>query len=154
MKYVTAQREAILAALMRTTSHPSAQWVYEQVKNDVHDIGLATVYRNLRLLRTRGRVLELHTREGMARYDANTSVHYHFHCDRCGRIIDLDEPVDTAVEARVAAHTGLKVTRHSLDVSGLAGTADFTNADADSDVTSNFTAGTSRGVIMRGTAPW
>ena len=80
---------------------------------------MATVYRHLRLLRSRGEILELHTREGTVRYDGNTDVHYHFHCDRCGRIMDLDEPVDATLESRVAARTGLMVTRHSLDVSGV-----------------------------------
>jgi Fur family peroxide stress response transcriptional regulator len=82
-------------------------------------ISLATVYRTLRLLASKGGIRELHVGQGKARFDGNTSAHYHFLCDRCGCIIDLDEPVDSAVEARVAQDTGLMVTRHSMELSGL-----------------------------------
>jgi len=119
MKKITAQRKAIVKVLLNTKSHPTAEWVYDEVKKEIPGIGLATVYRTLRLLAAKGKVLELHTRQGTARYDGNTDVHYHFHCDQCGRIIDLDEPVDSTIEARVASDTGLKVTRHSLEMSGL-----------------------------------
>ena len=41
------KREAILACLRDTTAHPSAEWVYEQLKPQIPDLSLGTVYRNL-----------------------------------------------------------------------------------------------------------
>ncbi len=119
MKTVTSQRKAIVTVLMSTTSHPTAEWVYDEVRKEMPGVGLATVYRTLRLLAAKGMIQELNTREGKSRFDGNIKAHYHFLCDRCGSIIDLDEQVDSAVEARVAQDTGLMVTRHSMELSGL-----------------------------------
>jgi Fur family transcriptional regulator, peroxide stress response regulator len=113
------QREAIVRVLRSTSSHPSAEWIYEEVKKEIPNIGLATVYRNLRLLKEAGEVYEMHASNDIARFDGNTGMHYHFYCDGCGRILDLDEPVDTTIQTRVARRTGLKVTRHNLELGGL-----------------------------------
>ena len=113
------QREAIGGVLRGTSSHPSAEWMYEQVRKEMPGIGLATVYRNLRLMKEAGEIYELHTADSASHFDGDTSLHYHFLCDRCGRIMDLDEPVDVNVEGRVEQRTGLKVTRHHLALYGL-----------------------------------
>ena len=113
------QRDAIIRTLRNTTSHPSAEWIYEQVKKEIPDIGLATVYRNLRLLKKAGEVVEMHTSNDTARFDGNTNNHYHFYCDRCGKVLDLDEPIDNSIETRIANKTGLKVTRHCIELGGL-----------------------------------
>lgn len=116
---MSKQKEAIIRVLRETSSHPSAEWIYEQVRKDVPNIGLATVYRNLRLLNEAGEVSEIRTSGDGTRFDYNTGTHYHFHCDRCGRILDLDEPIDTTIEARIARRTGLRVTRHHLELGGV-----------------------------------
>lgn len=113
------QREAILEVLRDTTSHPSAEWIHEQVRKQMPTIGLATVYRNLRLMKEAGEIVELRAADSTAHFDGDTRMHYHFLCDRCGRIIDLDEPVDVTVETRVERRTGLKVNRHHLTLFGL-----------------------------------
>lgn len=113
------EREAIIKVLGQTTTHPSAAWIYQQVRKELPDIGLATVYRNLRSLKEAGEVCEMHSHGGTARFDYNTKPHYHFHCDRCGRIMDLDEPVDTTIEDRVERKAGVKITRHHLELGGL-----------------------------------
>ena len=41
------KRDAILECLRCTTSHPTAEWVYTQLKPTIPDLSLATVYRNL-----------------------------------------------------------------------------------------------------------
>ena len=49
------KREAILECLRSTTCHPSAEWVYAQLKPRIPDLSLATVYRNLARFRGGGR---------------------------------------------------------------------------------------------------
>ncbi|MFP3899025.1 MAG: transcriptional repressor [Dehalococcoidia bacterium] len=126
------EREAIIRVLSQTTTHPSAAWIYQQVKKEVPDIGLATVYRNLRSLKEAGEVCEMHSHGGTARFDYNTKPHYHFHCDGCGRIMDLDEPVDTTVVDRVERKVGVKITRHHLELGGLCRDCLKLETDADS----------------------
>ena len=50
------KREAILQCLRSTTCHPSAEWVYSQLKPRIPDLSLATVYRNLARFRAEGAV--------------------------------------------------------------------------------------------------
>ncbi|MDD5037978.1 MAG: transcriptional repressor [Dehalococcoidales bacterium] len=119
MNKKSRQRDAIVTVLRSTVLHPTAEWIHEQVKKEIPNIGLATVYRNLRLLKEAGQVLEMHTSNDTARFDGNTSRHYHFCCDQCGKILDLDEPIDNSIEIRIAKRTGLKVTHHHLELGGL-----------------------------------
>jgi len=45
------KRDAILSCVRSTEIHPSAEWVYENVRHQMPDISLATVYRNLALFK-------------------------------------------------------------------------------------------------------
>jgi Fur family peroxide stress response transcriptional regulator len=113
------QREAIVRVLRGTKSHPTADWVYEQVRNEIPNISLGTVYRNLKMMKERGEVLELGSAGGLGRFDGNPQNHYHFRCDRCGRVYDIDEPIDRTIDERVAARTGFEVFHHRLEFRGL-----------------------------------
>ena len=44
------QRDALLALLRSVTSHPSAEWLWSELKKDFPQMSLATVYRNLGVL--------------------------------------------------------------------------------------------------------
>ena len=113
------QREAILRVLKGTSSHVTADWVYEQVRKEILNISLGTVYRNLKLLKQKGKVLELDLANHQSRFEANARNHYHFRCEQCGRIFDVDEPVDEEINERVARKTDFKVSYHRLEFRGL-----------------------------------
>ena len=83
------KREAILQCLRSTTCHPSAEWVYSQLKPQIPDLSLATVYRNLARFRTEGAVQVIGCVDGEDRYDGNVAPHGHFICRCCGAVIDL-----------------------------------------------------------------
>ena len=84
------QREAIYALLRSTKLHPTAEWLYSELKKEYPNIGLATIYRNLKLFEEQGLVIKIDVGDGFDHYDADISNHYHFYCDCCKRIIDLD----------------------------------------------------------------
>jgi len=63
------QKEAIIKVLRRTSSHPTAEWIYEQARKEMPGIGLATVYRNLRSLKEAGEISEMHIFSDAARFD-------------------------------------------------------------------------------------
>jgi len=115
----TKQREAILSVLRGTTSHPTAAWIYEQVRKEIPNISLGTVYRNLRLLREAGEIIEIDLSGTLSRFDGNQDNHYHFRCERCGRLFDVDEPVNIEIDERVARKTGFKISYHRLEFRGL-----------------------------------
>ena len=109
------QKEAILNFLRSTSSHPTANYIYEEVRREIPNISLGTVYRNLKLLKQEGKVLELDLAGSLSRFDGNTHNHYHFRCEQCGRIFDVDEPADQEINDKVARETGFKVSHHILE---------------------------------------
>jgi Fur family peroxide stress response transcriptional regulator len=119
MEKKTRQREAILKVLKGTKSHPTADWIYSEVRKEIPNISLGTVYRNLKLLSERGDILEIDLSGKLSRYDAYTENHYHFRCDKCDRVFDLSETVNSEINEKVARDTGFWVTDHRLEFRGL-----------------------------------
>jgi len=54
-----------------------------------------------------------------SRFDGNQDNHYHLRCERCGRLFDVDEPVNTEIDERVARKTGFQISYHRLEFRGL-----------------------------------
>ena len=85
------KREAILECLRSTQSHPSADWVYSQLKPQYPDLSLATVYRNLAMFKRDGVIGSVGTVNGLERFDYDTRPHAHFVCSRCSAVLDVEE---------------------------------------------------------------
>ena len=115
------QKVAILRVVKGTTSHPTANWVYDQVRGEIPNISLGTVYRNLKLLKQEGQILEIDLAGILSRFDGNTQYHHHFICEQCGRVFDArsEEPTERAMIDRVARRTGFKITQHRCEFRGL-----------------------------------
>ncbi len=116
------KREAILACLQGTTSHPGAEWVFEQLKPQIPDLSLGTVYRNLSLFKEQGKIISVGTVKGVERFDANTAPHVHFICNGCGRVLDLAQiQVPTQLSDAAASSMGGRVDSCQLTFAGLCG---------------------------------
>ena len=85
------QRDSIRAQMEGRTDHPTADTVYEEMKQIYPSISLGTVYRNLSLLADRGEIRKLSGLGGADRFDPRTDRHCHFVCTHCGRVMDMDE---------------------------------------------------------------
>ena len=85
------QREKIYEYLLRSSEHPSAEMIYAALKEDLPELSLATVYRNLKLLEELQQVRRVTSHQGTERYDAICGDHAHFLCEECGAISDLSE---------------------------------------------------------------
>jgi Fur family peroxide stress response transcriptional regulator len=115
----TKQREAVLKLVRSMSSHPTADCVYELVRLDIPNISKGTVYRNLKVLQELGQIARLDMNAEASRYDARLDNHYHFRCEKCGEVFDLDIPVDRELDRRTAEATGLKITGHHLEFRGI-----------------------------------
>ena len=110
------KRDAILNCLRQTTVHPSAEWVYNQLKPEIPDLSLGTVYRNLALFKEQGLITSVGTVGGVERFDGNVDPHVHFVCNGCDAVIDLPQvqvPETLTSEATIATHgqiTGCQLT--------------------------------------------
>lgn len=83
------KRDAILSRMQATDCHPTAEWVFREVRDEFPDISLGTVYRNLNQLCEEGLVWRIGVVNGQERFDACTAPHAHFICRCCGGVTDL-----------------------------------------------------------------
>lgn len=122
IKYrTTKQKRVILEVLKSTKTHPTADWVYEKVRKKIPSISIGTVYRNLNILKSQGEILELNFGKGFSRYDGTPENHYHFTCEVCGSVLDVESPVAHELDAFISDSMGVKVTRHRLEFYGVCG---------------------------------
>ena len=117
---ITPQRLAIVKILAKSENHPSVENIYGQIKRHFPTMSLATVYRNILLIKSLGEVLELGFPDGSNRYDGNKpNPHPHVICIKCKKIVDpfldrLDE-----MKKAVAEETDFKILNHRLDFFGI-----------------------------------
>lgn len=84
------QREKILEYVKNTKNHPTADMVYEKMREEFPSISLGTVYRNLQTLSANGIIHKLTTDSGADRFDGDLKSHTHFHCNECGKLFDIE----------------------------------------------------------------
>jgi Fur family peroxide stress response transcriptional regulator len=117
---ITPQRLAIINIIAKSTGHPSVEDIYDQIKKDFPTMSLATVYRNIVLIKSLGEVLELGFPDGSNRYDGNKPYpHPHVICIRCKKIVDPDLDSLDDIKKEVAAETNFKILNHRLDFFGI-----------------------------------
>lgn len=114
----SSQRTAILEVLRNTDTHPTADWIYMQLKPRMPNLSLGTVYRNLRQLTEAGEILRVGIEGGVDRFDGTASPHYHFFCSECGRVTDL--PLDYQPELNASVQRqGYLVKGHEIHFFGV-----------------------------------
>ena len=118
-RHRSQQRDQILAWLRATDSHPTAREIHAGLLPELSGLSLGTVYRNLEVLVAEGTALEVTCAGGVARYDANVLPHHHFHCERCGRIVDVALALPRGLSNRLASSHGLNARRTSISFFGL-----------------------------------
>ncbi len=119
---ITPQRLAILRALAFSVGHPSVEQIHEKVRAAFPTTSLATVYKNIALLKELGEALELGFADGSNRYDGNRPYpHPHLVCIRCKNIIDPELPSLVDLTAQLSKQTGFCIVSHRLDFFGVCG---------------------------------
>src|SRR6185369_14851542 len=116
----TSQRALIWGILLETKGHPSVEEIRDSLLAEGHRIGLATIYRTIKILLASGfvRQSKLH---GMTRYEAvvNQPNHLHFICNDCGSTVEFpSRRVEKLIE-RVTAEHGFEERYSRYAVFGL-----------------------------------
>lgn len=89
----SAQRIAVLSAVVNGRMHPAAEDIYSSLSKLFHSLSRTTVYNSLKTLTEAGLLRELEIESGCSRYDmALQPDHSHFICRRCSRIYDMPMP--------------------------------------------------------------
>ncbi len=87
----TRQREEILRVLEQAKGPLAVQEVLERAQSQVPGLGIATVYRNLKLLQEADQIKPVMLPSGETRFERSSlGHHHHFQCSSCQVVIDLD----------------------------------------------------------------
>lgn len=117
---ITPQRLAILNVLAASEGHPSVEQIYARVKTDFPTTSLATVYKNVSLMKSLGEVLELGFSDDSNRYDGNNPYpHPHLVCTHCKKIIDPDLSSLQDLTQELVRETGFRILNHRMDFFGI-----------------------------------
>lgn len=108
------QREAIITFLRSRKDHPTADVVYANMRQEIPNISLGTVYRNLSLLADQGEILRLSCDGKTDHFDGFTHPHYHFLCKECGAVSDVELDISEEILAKAASATAGEITEYSL----------------------------------------
>jgi Fur family ferric uptake transcriptional regulator len=118
---VTAQRTRIARVFFSTPGHVSVEQLTSRVKKADPTIGMATVYRTMRLLARLGFASERHFTDGRAVFEPTGRRQHHDHmiCEACGSIIEFENDQIERLQEQMARKYGFKLTRHRLELFGL-----------------------------------
>ena len=114
------KRDAILQYLQSVTDHPSAEKVFTQLKAQIPDLSMGTVYRNLNLFKQQGLAVSVATVKGVERFDGNTGPHVHFICQECDAVIDLmDMEIPESLKSVAEHSSGGQIAECQLCFTGI-----------------------------------
>ena len=112
------QREMIYQYLLMSKEHPSAEMIYDGLREMIPDLSLGTVYRNLKLLEQIGKIRRVTSYEGSERYDAICGDHVHFLCESCGSVRDVVGANTELLRESIALEQGYKPSKLDLTITG------------------------------------
>ena len=97
---MTSQRELVLDYVQKSHSHPTAEEIFQKLKDKLPRISKKTVYNNLKVLSETGLIREISTM-GVKRYEPLMKPHHHLVCQVCDRVFDIEEEELTKLAMRV-----------------------------------------------------
>ncbi|MEC7526027.1 MAG: transcriptional repressor [Myxococcota bacterium] len=117
---MTEQRRVIARVLSDSTDHPDVETVYQRASEIDSGIGLATVYRTLRLFEE-ANILERHDfGDGRARYEEAPEEHHDHLIDvQSGDVVEFTNEAIEKLQKKVAEELGYRLVDHRLELYGV-----------------------------------
>jgi len=118
---LTAQREEILKYFLMTERHVSVEDLYEIVKKKNPGIGLATVFRTLKLLSRAGIAAEVDFGDKVIRYEHKFGHRHHDHlvCLECGAFFEAMDPRIEKLQEKLCGRFGFVPRYHKMEIFGM-----------------------------------
>ena len=122
MKNYSKQREDLLSVLKNSKSHPTAEELYNSIKEKIPSVSRGTVYRNLKGLVDEGYIIKISMTDGADRYDYIHKKHNHIICKYCGMVKDFEYDFDLKnVKLSVIKQTEMDPLLDGVIVYGICG---------------------------------
>lgn len=116
---LTAARKSIVAALVNTEGHVSADELVEVVHERSPGVGRMTVYRTLEVLTGLGLIRPVYQGSAAARYVLLADGHHHHMiCSQCQRIIEFDQCSLADTLSSLSTWSQFSVEGHLLEIYG------------------------------------
>jgi Fur family ferric uptake transcriptional regulator len=117
---VTLPRMKILDLMESSTvRHQSAEDIYQALRDEGEEVGLATVYRVLTQFEAAGLVTRHHFEGGQAVFELNREGHHdHIVCVGCGKVEEFVDEIIEQQQDKIAAEKGYEISDHSLILYG------------------------------------
>jgi Fur family ferric uptake transcriptional regulator len=117
----TQQREAIVDAFLSTSGHVALEDLLELARHTHPGVGLATVYRTVKLLEEAGLAATRHFESGHTLYEVAQGRAHHDHliCQQCGYIVEFESDEIERLQETTARRMGFNVLRHRHELFGL-----------------------------------
>jgi len=116
---LTVQRRVILQELVERNDHPTADQIYDAVRDRVPGLSRTTVYRVLDTLVRIGAARKLSHPDAVVRFDPRTERHHHLVCQQCGSLVDLEASAIPAVSIPDTRKAGFTITDYSVSFTGI-----------------------------------
>ena len=121
---LTPQRRSIIDGIIKNEgNHLTTEELYDLVKVECPEIGLATVYRTVQLLEDIGVVCKLDLNDGCNRYELihadENHQHHHLICTNCGKVIEVHGDLLEGLENEIQRTYNFEVKNHSLKFYGI-----------------------------------
>lgn len=118
---MTRQKRALASVLEETEEFTSAQDLHARLRAGGDQVGLATVYSQLRALADAGAIDSVRGVSGETLYRrcAKSSHHHHLVCRGCGRAVEVDAPELEAWAQDVGRRHGFANLEHVLEITGV-----------------------------------
>ncbi len=117
---MTEQRKVILEALVSLDHHVSLDELHSVVQQVKSGVGVATIYRTMKLFVDAEIVTEHRFDDGKCRYELAHEGDHHDHliCTRCGLIIEFEDEIIEEQQRLIAVKHGIHIETHKMELYG------------------------------------
>ncbi|HNX23477.1 MAG TPA: Fur family transcriptional regulator [Spirochaetota bacterium] len=116
----SSQREDILRILYNSGKHLTAEELYDICKKSIPNLGIATIYRAIKLFCSIGVCTEIIIDNGITRYEINDNHHHdHLICSKCGIFVGIVSPEIEKIQKKISENYGFELVNHRLNLYGI-----------------------------------
>jgi len=115
----TVQRRVILETVLDLDNHPSADLIFDAVKNRLPGIARTTVYRSLEHLAGMGVITKACHPGRAARFDPRLDLHHHLVCLQCNEFFDFEADGLNELTIPDTSAFGFEVNDYRVQLRGI-----------------------------------
>lgn len=116
---ITSQRKAIIEIFLELGGHVSVEDIFYELRKRKKNIGLATIYRTLSMLKEAGLVSERDFRDGRRRFEIVSEHHDHIICQKCGKVVEFKDETIEKIQEEISKRLGFVLISHRHELIGI-----------------------------------